>query len=249
MRVLVRVCVCALTVVAIVPLPADAAPVLPGGTACPSDPSAPPDAGNCLLLAIDPVSATLEGQFTFDNDVALFQFVLGAGEYTFSASTNSYDPGFDPFLALYSRAPGASDASLVVVGDVFARNDNVIDVIDPAAPLFLDAALAFQLTVTEQTEYILALIQAGNEAKEDTLGFTWDDPAFKCAISMAPDCAAGEFLDFYTGATLSGDFSLAVKVTPVDAAPVPEPGTLSLLALGAAGAALARRRRARYEPR
>lgn len=244
MRVFARVCVCVLGLVAASPLAADATPIVLGGQGCESLPD------NCAVVDIaDPTSATLTGEFTFDNDVALFQFVLGPGEYNFSAATDSYDPGFDPFLALYSRTPGATGGSQVVVNDTFARNDNVVDVIDPTAvPLELDAALAFQLIVTQPTEYILALIQAGNEAIEDQLAFTWDDAAFRCATSLAEECAAGEFIDFYTLAALTGSFSLTINVSPVDSNPVPERGTLSLLALGAA-AALARRRRARLEPR
>jgi hypothetical protein len=234
-----------LGLVAALPLAADAMPIVPGAQVC------DPGADHCAVVDIvDPASATFAGEFTFDNDVALFQFVLDPGEYNFSAATNSYDPGFDPFLALYSRTATDPDGGLVTFGDgpFVATNDNAIDVAEQLEPFDLDAALAFQLSVTTRTEYILALIQAGNEAKEDILAFSWDDPFFRC-ISGTPDCTAGEFTDFYTGLPLTGAFSLLVAVAPVGSTPVPEPGTLSLLALGAAGAALARRRRARLEPR
>jgi hypothetical protein len=202
----------------------------------------------CLcLLALAPrpaaaASITLSGSFVFDNDVELYHFTLEAGNYEFLAETTSYATGgFDPSLALY----GAGDHLVTYEqgGGIFeARHNDIND--DPASPpLNLDAKLEFLLTVPAPTSFTLAVIQGGNEPL-DPLSFSWDDDGFKCATSMTPDCMAGEFIDFFTGAALSNEFSLNLTVTPVSSAP--EPGTLSLIALGTVAAALKRRRRARY---
>jgi hypothetical protein len=213
-----------------------------------------PSAADAAAIRIEqvvaaPQAATLTGDFTFDNDVALFSFDLAPGEYSFLARTTSYaGGGFDPFLALYGP-----DNRIVTYDDgtLFARNDNVSDVGDPVPDVIPDSILQFLLPVSVQTRFTLALIQAGNEAIEEPvdglIAFTWDDDGFKCATAPGPEaCQAGRFVDFYTGVARGGDFSLELAITPADTAPIPEPGTLSLLAIGS-GAALIRRRRARQQ--
>jgi hypothetical protein len=192
-----------------------------------------------------PEAATLSDAFTFDNDVALFSFDLAPGEYNFLARTTSYaDGGFDPFLALY----GPDDAIVTHAdGTLFARNDNISDVGDPVPDVIPDSILQFLLTVSVQSRFTLALIQAGNEAIETELAFAWDDDSFRCGTAPVPgECEAGQFVDFYAGVPRGSNFSLELAVTPADTAPIPEPGTLSLLAIGSA-AALIRRRRARQQ--
>jgi hypothetical protein len=217
-----------LSVLALLPTPAGAAPIIIEQTIA------------------DPLTAgPLVGTFTFDNDVALFHFTLDAGLYDFSASTTSYAAGgFDPFLALYE-----ADGPMVTYDDggvpVFARNDNASDLGDPTPVVDPDALLAFQLTLAVQTQFTLALFQGGNEAIESQIAFTWDDDAFRCATDFADPCTTGSFLDFYTGEIRSNTFALDLVVTSADTSQVPEPSTLSLMAVGMAGAALFRRRRLR----
>jgi hypothetical protein len=198
----------------------------------------------------DPLATTeLTGSFTFDNDVALFQFTLDAGIYNFTAATTSYaDGGFDPLLALYG-----ADGQMVTYegtpeqGTLFARNDNVSDIGEPIPDIIPDSLLLFQLSVAVQSQFTLALIQAGNDAFEDQIAFAWDDDAFQCATDFADPCTTGSFIDFYTGVARNNTFALDLVVTSVDTAPVPEPGTLSLLTVATAGFAWLRRLRVRRQ--
>ena len=98
--------------------------------------------------------------------------------------------------------------------------------------------------------YTLALSQFGNfpiGALQD--GFDASDPAFSCftmgiiGIGLLPEqCHVGT-QGLFGGQ--SGDFALTISATPIDTPPIPEPGTLSLMAAGSAGAAWLRRRRMR----
>lgn len=222
-----------LCVLACLPRAADAATIIETSIA---DPFAP---------------GSLTGSFTFDNDVALFHFTLDAGVYDFTARTTSYaEGGFDPFLALYT-----ADNGIVTfdggedVGIIPARNDNTSDLGEPTPDVIPDSLLVFQLAVAVQTEFTLALIQGGNEALEEQIAFAWDADEFKCATDFADPCVTGSFLDFYTGEARNNTFSLDLVITSADTAPVPEPGTLSLLTVATAGSALLRRRgvRRRHE--
>ncbi len=169
---------------------------------------------------------TIEGESANLNDVHLFHFSLDVGSYSFFAATNSTDiGGFDPNLALYRGSTLYIDE-----GDLPAVEDD-------DETLGLDAMLTLDLEVLEAGDYTLALAHTGNEAIEP-LAFTWDD---------IEDVAR----DLYMGATCetnpifcgSGAFSLTVEITPVGGTPVPEPGTLSLMALGSLATAIVRRRR------
>jgi hypothetical protein len=190
--------------------------------------------------------ATVAGVFTFDNDVALFRFELDPGAFSFEARTTSYTGGgFDPILALYGP-----DNRMVTYagGTLFAKNDHASDLADPGAPLVADSLLQLILEVGQRSMFTLALVQGGNNPHEDSLGFDWDDDLFRCATSFSDPCGAGEFVDWSSGlptAALLSNFSLDLAVAPADSAPIPEPGTLSLMAIGSAGAALLRRRGSR----
>lgn len=168
---------------------------------------------------------TIGGEFGDLNDVALFHFILDEGAtYEFTAITNSLEiGGFDPNLALYRGTALYRSGE----GDIPAVEDDDEN-------LGLDAMLTMVLGAGD---YTLALAHTGNEAKE-ALAFTWDD---------IEDVAR----DLYMGATCETDpifcgsdaFSLTLSITPVGGTPVPEPGTLSLLALGSLATAFVRRRR------
>ena len=179
------------------------------------------------------LQANLNGTFAFDNDVALFEFVLGDGTFDFVATTTSNaDGGFDPALSLFAVSE-AGPISLYTYagpepGEVLSAS---VDDQDFDGGIF-DAALSLTLT---RGSYILALSQTGNFVHED-FTFDWDDPAFQCAAGLICDQPSDSPLRAFAG---------LVTLKDTTTAPVPEPGTLSLLALGSFATAAVRRRRSR----
>jgi hypothetical protein len=229
---------------ALVPRPVDAAPILAGVSSVPC-PALSPDGSTGIVPATtlscgfanlgDALGGplTLSGDFTADEDVALFQFVLTTTAFVSASATDNtgseFDP-FDPLIGLFNAATGDIvryfDPELG--DDTDAENDDSGGTLNALIP-------TIQL---EAGTYILALLQAGNSfSSGDTgidslrLGFAWDsaDPG-----SLPGRCTVGG---------ISCAFNVGLTATAPSAS-VPEPGTLSLLAMGAAAAAFARRRRA-----
>ena len=140
----------------------------------------------------------------------------------------------DPYLALYSSA-----GVLVLDGLFPARNDDI-------ASANLNAQL-FNIPLSGGTTYLLALTQAGNIPQESlvnctpapnpgdpptcTGGFDFGAVGFEC-FTTTVGCTVGGF------GGLAANFALDLELAPAITA-VPEPGTLSLLALGSACAGLA----------
>jgi PEP-CTERM motif len=178
-------------------------------------------------------SLTLAGDFRTLNDVALFQFTLGEGAYNFSAMTDSLAAGgFDPFLALYfgTQLYEFLDADGVLTPAVSDDREPGVDV-EAFLPLVL----------TRPGDYTLALAYSGNEAKP-TLGFTWDD--FPDVMgSLYPDVTCDPGGPSFGPLCGGPSYALTLALNPVDSSPVPEPGTLSLMALGSLATACLRRRR------
>ena len=173
---------------------------------------------------------TFAGEFTFDNDVALVTFVLGEGTFDLLASTTSYaDGGFDPVFSLY-YALTADDPLMLYT--FTASDGGVYPAIFDDTDAGLDSSLA--LTLTQAGIYVLAITQTGNFAHED-FSFDWGADEFQC-LAGTVDGVCGELFGGYD-ATFAGSLS----VTDVNA--VPEPGTLSLLGLGALATCLRRRHR------
>jgi hypothetical protein len=191
-------------------------------------------------ISADGTLHTFQGDFIWDNDVAFFSFELDAGGlYDLTASTSSWlqlgESGFDPVLSLYSTPLGGPATVYEYPGEegipVPAIFDD-IDFDDSDGVLDLNAALSLRLS---GGFYTLALTQAINYPHEN-FTFDWDDPSYKCTISVDDTCEPvfGGLGAFFVG---------TVQLTPVDTTPVPEPGTLSLLALGSLATAVVRRRR------
>ena len=188
---------------------------------------------NCGLFALGEPSPsqTLTGSFQVDNDVALFQFIL-TGAAGVSAFTSGDATALDSLIGLFSGTTGNIVRYLDVAqgAEVDAENDDI----DFDAGNFNSA---LPVILLDPGTYILALLQTGNDFTSgvdgiDSLlaGFSFDDtPDYRGGI-----CAEG-------GCNFSLNLTVASGETP---APVPEPGTLSLVALGSA-AALARRLRRR----
>ena len=178
-----------------------------------------------------------DGQLVTENSVALFAFELFETT-TFSVFTTSADNGFDPALGLFY---GDSDP-LHSLGQVVTYSNSEGEF--RAISYDIDTNTNFDAQLLDLTldsgVYLLALVQYPNEFKnevgslEESLqaGFTCDDPLVGCA---------------FTG----GTYRFTVDVEDGVPAPVPEPGTLILMAGGALAGLIQRRRskkRNRAEP-
>ena len=222
-------------VAALFPRSADAAPILLSGGA--TDPATG-------VFVINPVPSTqVTGAFEFDNDVALFQFVLGAGSFTFTAATTTALNSFDPILMLFAEN-GAPVTYTADGGEFPALFFGDIDADVQVPPL----------TLAGEATYTLALSQFGpafGNFPRNTLqeGYELAASEFRCFtmgivdIDLAPELCHAGAEGLFGGQ--SGDFALTISATPIDTPPIPEPGTLSLMAAGSAGAAWLRRRRMR----
>jgi PEP-CTERM motif len=232
-----RVCrfaVLAVTIVALGPRETAADPLLMGVAGAPCTGLVASTTQNCGLFALGEPSPTqtLTGSFQADNDVALFQFVL-TGAAGVSAFTSGDATALDSLIGLFSGTTGNIVRYLDVAqgAEVDAENDDI----DFDAGNFNSA---LPVILLDPGIYILALLQTGNDFTSgvvdgiDSLlaGFSFDDtPDYRGGI-----CAEG-------GCNFSLSLTVASGETPTS---VPEPGTLSLVALGSA-AALARRLRRR----
>ena len=232
MRLFGRALILGLTVVVCVPGAASAAPILADGTTGAScDGLVATSTTTCGLFELS--FSEMGGTFDFDNDVALFQLIVPEGTLlSFSATTTSYEGGtnFDPSLALFYSSgqivtfadPGGSEA-------MFPAKGTDIDGAD------FNDQLAVTLT---GGEYLLALYKYPNGATIDQItGLDSLLAGFECD-RLTPDS-----LTACDGAPGGNAFAFTATLDGVPA-PVPEPGTLTLMA-GGAIAGLVRRRRTR----
>jgi PEP-CTERM motif len=223
-----RLAVLALTIVAFGPRETAADPLVMGATGDACTGIVASSTVNCGLFTLNPLAEqTLTGSFQADNDVALFQFVL-TGVASVSAFTSGDATALDSLLGLF-KATGSIVRffSTEQGAEVDAENDDISDTnFNSALPVLL----------LDPGTYFLALLQTGNDFTSgldgiDSLlaGFSFDDtPDYRGGVCAAGGC----------------NFSLSLTVdsggTP---APVPEPGTLLLVALGSAAALSHRFRR------
>ena len=209
-----------------------AAPLLPPGLADPNGCTgivATPD--NCAFADLGDALLgpwSIQGQFAGDADVVLFQFLLSTAADVSASALD--DLGLDPLIGIFHRGSGDIvryfDTSLEEFSDAE---------IDDTPEAGFDAILP--VIRLDPGTYVLALLHGGNTfsgllSGRDNLGagFSWDSPG-----SSAGFCTSDGLCDF----------TVSLTAMSVDAAAVPEPGTLTLMALGAGAAAFARRRRAR----
>jgi len=193
-----------------------------------------------IVMPVDPTSAVIAGNLIFDNDVAFIQFVLGDGPFLFSAFTTSAGAAFDPILTLFG--PGGLPMTYTTpLGEVFpAQWLELAPDVDPATPaLTLEGAGTYTLAISQFGPFD-GNFAAG--ALQD--GFTQDAfPCFTFDPFAEGACTSGDPNMFGGLGGPGGAFSLNLTLAPADIEPIPEPGTLSLMAVGSAGAAWLRRRR------
>lgn len=205
----------------------------------------------CGLFSIDPFAGPITGGLEFDNDVALFLFVLTSQSNVAAITSGFATTDFDPFMGLFYGADTLIGGTVVPRGTIVeypdptgsasipARSRDISDVnFDDVLP---DPDLRPTLLLDPGT-YILALLQYDNDFTLDVVGG---------ADMLRAGFSRDDNQTFDGGCVAEGtpcSFTLSMTATPVDPAPVPEPGTLSLLILGSAAAAVVRRRRTN-EPR
>lgn len=201
-----------------------------------------PTRARAALITVDLSGATgtltLSGTFVDDNDVTLFLFSLSR-DATFSAATTSAaSGGFDTLLTLL-RVTDIGELQLLQENDDPPSGD-------PDAMLF--DAFGQPRFLLGTGNYALALTQTFNYFNPGG-GFAFDDsPKYTCdptVTGLEIEGCAG-FYDFFRGVQRTGDYGLTIGIDPItpepEPEPVPEPGTLALLIIGMAGAALRRRR-------
>lgn len=195
-----------------------------------------PRQATAAIITLDSPSFT--GNFTNDNDVAFFFFVL-TGDSRFQASTTSAaDGGFDTLLTLLQ---GDSPDNLTYMPGY--END------DPptggADAMLFDPITGEANFLLAPGSYALALTQSSNYFDPARGGFSFDDsPLFTCVFFTGDPSTCPGFVDF-GGVPRDPGFAGSLTVTPLvppEPPTVPEPGTLVLLATGVAGVVLRRYR-------
>lgn len=173
------------------------------------------------------------GAFLHDNDYAEILLDISSASLL-TVTIDSYLvvddlPGFDPMLYLLDSSGGQAagfdaDGQPIAVNNQDAGNSPLIARIDPGV-------------------YTLVISQYLNFPNLTSPGFSYDDdPLYTCGLYPQANPCTG-FVDFdgpHTG-DISGSLTIESLEQP---APVPEPGTLALMATGV-GWLAARRRRAR----
>jgi hypothetical protein len=193
---------------------------------------------------VSPVAAddfSFTGSFAADNDVQLFNFVVGAPSnvtlltYSYAGGTNSAGAlipsgGFDPILALFDSS-----------GLLINQNDDGGSANVPADPVtgaFFDTFLAAALAAGN---YTVAVMQYNNFANGPTLadGFVRDGAGNAFFTGPAYGCSNGQFCDV-TGAnrTNAWAFDILGVESASEVSPVPVPAALPLFAGGLGGLGL-----------
>lgn len=179
----------------------------------------------------------LTASFVFDSDVALFHLAFGPGSFTLTGQSTSALDGFDPIMLLFDEDGAPVPYPTSDGGESISPSIADPD-IDVLLPLYtLAGGVTYTLAVTQFGPFT-GNFPVGNLADgfdhQDEPCFTFADqgldPAVGC-VAGAPELFGGQ----------SGTLTLSLSITSDQTAPVPEPGTLTLMVVGSIGTALVRR--------
>ena len=174
-------------------------------------------------------STAFNGEFAYDNDLALLYFTLSTPSMI-SAEVTS---GFDSVLTLFVDFPTGADTDPEFDGTYWFAFDRTSSTLE-ATPL---GAGNYVLALTQYDKYFSPI---------SGFDYDGDTDAARFFTRLTSDCETG-FGAFESAECGTGVFSGTLTVEPV-VQPAPEPGTLSLLALGGAAAAWRRRTARRSYP-
>jgi hypothetical protein len=195
------------------------------------------------LGSLDPGSTSFNGTLSLDNEIAFFSFSLSATSLITAEMTSyfcqgpdpcaSTDLGFLPILTLFEGDTATTSGYLATASFV--------------DPTIFSSDFELSAPLGPGT-YLLAVTMYENYFDPGTGEFSYQDsPNFTTAIFGEIVGCPGFVQPIGTDVLecRSGAFAGSLSVQGV---PAPEPGTLSLLALGAGGILLRRRRSRRSPP-
>lgn len=190
----------------------------------------PPD----FVVTQTPDGFSFDGHFNQDNDVALIEFSLDF-QSTFQVLITSFNDlnGFNPNLFLLNT-DGTQAQGLDAEGNAIEVNNQ-------------DAGNSPLIATMAKGTYVLAISQQLNLPNITSPGFSMDDsPFYTCDfLEVSTDCTGfiDPFVDTFP-TPRSNRVAGGVVITSLEQpAPVPEPGTLALVATALGGAVLRRHRR------
>jgi hypothetical protein len=202
-----------------------------------------------IKLVTPNADGSFAGTFDNDNDVALISFVLQSSALVTVNMTSHLDLiGFDPLLTLFGRLADIETGDFEHEGNqyglVLESNFGDIGVLDFNVPGFVEGGMLLA------GNYLLAVTQYDNffdrSADGDVGSFAHhQDPFFTCGGVLPGEPDGGCFVSF-EGTPRSPEFAGTLTIESEDVPqPVPEPGSLTLLALGSAALLAGRGRRSR----